>query len=158
MISREQIDMGSRLGTVLLGNPRTQSSRWLDAAIVGGGFLMTLLAYATGVFAVSGGVVFLAGQAALVGLTVAAILGYRRAGLAMALLGTYAALLGHHADHYLLGLSYAAPAVRLGAFLEPDGLVFLGVQALVIGTLGWGAGRLVDWAVTAVGTVQRTGS
>lgn len=150
--------MRSSLGTVLLGSPRTRSSRWLDIAIVGGGFVVTFLAYATGVFAVSGGVVFIAEQAALVGIAAATVLGYRRAGLAMAWAGSYAALLGYHADHYLLGLSYAAPAARLGAFLQPDGLVFLAVQALVIGTLAWGGGRLVEWAVAAVGTGQRTSS
>jgi hypothetical protein len=150
--------MRSELHRILLASPRTRSSRGVDAVIVASGFAVTFLAYATDAFAVSGGAVFLAGQAALVGLIVAAVLGYRRAGLAVAWAGSYAALLGYHADHYLLGLSYAAPAARLGAFLQPDGLVFLGVQALVIGTLAWCAGRFVDRGVAAISGGHRTGS
>jgi hypothetical protein len=128
---------------VLFATPRTRSSQGVDVAVVAGAFVVTFLAYATDVFAVSGGAVFLAEQAALVGIAAAAVLGYRRAGLAPAWLGVYAALLGHSADHYLLGLSYAAPTARLRAFLQLDGLVFLAVQALVLGTLAWGVGRLV---------------
>jgi hypothetical protein len=144
--------MRSALHRLLLGTARARSSRVVDAAVVGGAFAVTFLAYATELFAVSGGVVFIAEQAALVGLVGAVVLGSRRAGLATAWAGSYAALLGWHAESTLLGLSDATPAARLGAVLQPDGLAFLGAQALVIGTLAWGAGRLARGAVaTAAG-------
>jgi len=149
--------MRSRFHRALLGSHRTRTGRLIDAAVVAGAFVVTLLAYATGVFTVSGGVVFLARHAALVGVAAAAVLGYRRAGLVAAWLGAYAALLGQSADHYLLGLSYATPVEGLGALLQPDGLAFLAVQALVLGTLAWGAGRLVDRGVAAAGLGRETG-
>ncbi|MUW14640.1 hypothetical protein GJ633_08140 [Halorubrum sp. CBA1125] len=110
-------------------------------------FGLVFAAYALGVFAVTGGVVFLAADAATVGVLTAAALAFRRGGLLASWGAVYAALLGQSADHYLLGLSGRSLAERLAAFLGPDGLVFLGVQALVLGTLAWGSGRLIDLAV-----------
>ena len=122
--------------TVLLGRERTRrpfASVALVVALFGG----TFAAYALGLFAVSGGVVFLPGHAALVGVLGAALVGSRHGGLVVAWLATYAALLGYSADHYLLGLSGRSLSERVTAFLGLDGLVFLGVEALVLGTLGF---------------------
>lgn len=105
-------------------------------------FLITFGAYAVDVFAVSGGVVFVPGDAALVALAVCAIVGYLRAGLLLAWASAYGALLGALADHAFFGLSYRSRFEQLAYFLELDGLVFYAVQALVIGTLGFAVGTL----------------
>jgi len=105
-------------------------------------FLVTVAGYAAGVFAVAGGVVFVPGDAALVGLAVCGVVGYLRAGLVLAWGSAYGALLGALADHAFFGLSGRTRLEQLTYFLEVDGLVFYAVQALVVGTLGFALGRL----------------
>ncbi|MFC7323183.1 hypothetical protein ACFQMF_01175 [Halorubrum rutilum] len=134
---------------VLLGSNRNGSprrNRLLAPPLL---FLASFAAYALGVFEVSGGVVFLAGQAALLGAVAAVALAYRRAGLALAWAAVYGALLGYSADHYLLGLSGRPAGERVAALLSVDGLVFVGVEALVLGTLAWVAGAVAVRAVEA---------
>ncbi|WP_281195003.1 hypothetical protein [Halorubrum sp. F4] len=114
-------------------------------------FLGVFAAYAVGVFTIAGGAVFLAGDAAAVGVVAAAALAYRRGGLAVAWVTVYASLLGYSADHYLLGLSGRSLGERLVAFLGVDGLVFVGIEALVLGTLAWVAGTV---AARIVGSVR----
>ncbi|GAA0531265.1 hypothetical protein ABNG02_01780 [Halorubrum ejinorense] len=89
---------------------------------------------------ISGGVVFLAGQAAVLGVLVAAVLAYRRAGVALAWATVYGALLGQNADHYLLGLPGRPLGERVVALVGLDGLVFVGVEALALGTIAWVVG------------------
>ncbi|WP_144798194.1 hypothetical protein [Halorubrum depositum] len=113
-------------------------------------FLAVFAAYALGAFEISGGVVFLAGDAALVGVLAAAVLAYRRAGLALAWATVYGALLGYSADHYLLGLSGRSLGERVAALVELDGLVFVGVEALALGTLAWAVGVTARRAVEEV--------
>ena len=110
-------------------------------------FLASFAAYGLGVFAHAGGVVFLAFDAAALGVLVTAGLAYRGAGVALAWLSVYGALLGSNADHYLLGLSGRPLGERVAALLEVDGLVFVGVEALALGTLAWVAGALAGRAV-----------
>ncbi|SFR88160.1 hypothetical protein SAMN05216559_0451 [Halomicrobium zhouii] len=126
--------------TLLLGPPEHRFQRRLDLVFAVGLFLCTFLAYAVGLFEVTGGVVFLAMDAAIVGTIAAATMGYRQSGLIFGWLAAYMPLLGANADHYLLGLSSRPLIERLVAFLSPDGLVFLGVAAVVLGTLSWAAG------------------
>mgnify|MGYP000173937184 FL=1 len=113
-------------------------------------FLASFAAYGLGVFAHAGGVVFLAFDAAALGVLVTAGLAYRGAGVALAWLSVYGALLGSNADHYLLGLSGRPLGERVAALLEVDGLVFVGVEALALGTLAWVAGALAGRAVDEV--------
>jgi hypothetical protein len=136
---------------LLLGRKRDRSR--LDPRLLAppACFALVFAAYAAGIFEVAGGVVFLAGDAAAVGSLAAAALAVRRNGLVASWTVVYAALLGYSADHYLLGLSGRSLGDRLVALLGVDGLVYLGVQALVIGTLAWLAGRLVGLAGTALG-------
>lgn len=132
--------MVPQLRHVLFGSaPRQRSVPLALAAVL---FGVTFAAYALDVFQVAGGVVFLPGHAAVVGALGAAWVGYRRSGLALAWLVAYAALLGYNADHSFLGLSGRSFAERAGAFLRLDGLVFLGVEALVLGTLGFLGGMV----------------
>jgi hypothetical protein len=135
---------------LLLGRepPGSRRAFWsLSAAVL---FLGTFAAYAVGVFAVSGCVVFIPGHAAIVGFGAALLAGYERGGLALAWLVAYAPLLGASADHYLLGLSSRPFAARLEAFFGLDGLAFLGVEALVIGTVAFALGAFVGWGFELV--------
>jgi len=136
--------------SLLLGRPRSRSALTLDLLAVATVGLTTLVAYALGVFAVAGGVVFLPGDAALVGLAAAGVLAVRRRGLVLSWLAAYGALLGSAADHYLLGLSGRTLPDRLAALLQFDGLAYLAVLALVLGTVGWLAGSGIRLAVAAL--------
>jgi hypothetical protein len=135
---------------VLLGSNRNDSPRRHRLLAPPLLFLAVFAAYAVGVFDISGGVVFLAGEAAIIGVLAAAVLAYRRAGLALAWAAVYGALLGFNADHYLLGLSSRPLGERVAAFLGLDGLVFVGVEALVLGTLAWVAGAIAVRAVEVI--------
>ena len=125
---------------VLLGSNANDSPRRRRLLVPPLLFVGVFAAYALGVFSISGGVVFLAGQAAVLGVLVAAVLAYRRAGVALAWATVYGALLGHSADHYLLGLPGRPLGERVGALVELDGLVFVGVEALALGTIAWVVG------------------
>jgi hypothetical protein len=105
-------------------------------------FFVVLAAYAGGVFIISGGVVFVPGDAALVGLAVCIAVGYFRAGLLLAWASAYGALLGYNADHAFFGLSSRSRLDQLAYFLELDGLFVYALQAVVIGTLGFALGTL----------------
>jgi succinate dehydrogenase/fumarate reductase flavoprotein subunit len=140
---------------VLLGSNPNGSPRRHRLLIPPLLFLTAFAAYALGIFEVAGGVVFLAGEAAVVGLLAAGVLAYRRAGMALAWAAVYGALLGHNADHYLLGLSGRPLSERVAAFLGPDGLAFVGVQALALGTLAWVAGTVAVRAVEEVRARRR---
>lgn len=142
--------MAPSLRRLLLGSPRRRA-RWpLELLAVVSVFTVVFAGYALGFFEISGGVVFLAGDAALVGLLAGIAVGYLRRGLLLSWLVVYAALLGYSADHYFLGLSGRSLAERAIAFLGPDGLAFLAVEALVIGTVAWLVGTLASLAVEFV--------
>ncbi|WP_049983240.1 hypothetical protein [Halorubrum sp. BV1] len=133
--------MGS-LRALLLGPPRDRPRPDPRIAVPPACFALVFAAYAVGAFAIDGGVVFLAGHAAVVGVLGAAGLAVRRGGLIAAWATVYAALLGYSANHYLLGLPGRPLAERLVALFGLDGLVYLGVQALALGTLAWVFGTL----------------
>ncbi|RLM67701.1 hypothetical protein [Halorubrum sp. Atlit-26R] len=132
---------------VLLGSDPNGSPRRHRLLVPPLLFLVSFAAYALGVFSVSGGVVFLAFDAAALGVLVTAGLAYRGAGMALAWASVYGALLGSNADHYLLGLPGRPLGERVGALLELDGLVFVGVEALALGTIAWVVGAVARRAV-----------
>jgi len=136
--------------SLLLGRTRSRSTLALDLLFVAAVGLTTLVAYALGVFAVAGGVVFLPGDAAVAGLVAAGVLASRRRGLVLAWLAVYGALLGSAVDHYLFGLSGRTLAERLVALLQLDGLAYLAVLTLLLGTVGWTVGTGVRVAVAAL--------
>ncbi|NHN46408.1 hypothetical protein G9464_02175 [Halostella sp. JP-L12] len=137
----------SPLRTLLVGAPENRFGRALAVVAAVTLFAATFAAYAVGAFAVSGCVVFVPGHAALVGALAAAAIGYDHGGLAFGWLIAYAPLLGFHADHAFLGLSSRPAVDRLAYFTRLDGLAFLAVIALVIGTGAFVAGALARWAV-----------
>lgn len=142
--------MAPSLRRALLGASRERRRWHRDAAAVALVFLATLAAYAVGVFRIQGGVVWLAGDAALLGVLAAVALAYRGRGLLVAWAAVYAALLGYGADHYLLGIAHRPVTERLAALLALDGLAFLAAEAVALGTLAWACGALLGRAVRAV--------
>ena len=142
--------MASALRAALLGSNRDRplpSPRLVAPPLC---FAVAFAAYAVGVFSIAGGVVFVPFDAAALGVVAAVGLSYRRDGLLPAWLTVYAALLGYNAVHYFHGLSGRSVIERAVAFLSPDGLVFLGVEALVFGTVAWVVGTLAALAVERV--------
>ena len=143
--------MSPSLRSLLVGSADGTPSGRTIPPLVGAVFVSVFAAYAAGVFRVSGGVVWLAGEAAAVGVLAAGWLAYRGYGMAFAWVIVYAALLGFNADHYLLGLSGRSLAERTIAFLGPDGLAVVGIQAIVLGTLAWIVGAVAVRAVETIG-------
>ncbi|QAU13520.1 hypothetical protein EKH57_12815 [Halorubrum sp. BOL3-1] len=142
--------MASALRAALLGSSRERSRPSARLVAPPLCFAVVFAAYAVGVFAIAGGVVFVPFDAAALGVVAAVALAYRRDGLIPAWLTVYAALLGYSANHSFLGLSGRSLVERAAAFLSPDGLVFLGVEALVFGTVAWLVGTLAAVAVDRV--------
>ena len=124
--------------TLLAADPWPRRCLVLFVALFG----VTFAGYALGLFATSGGVVFLHADAALVGTAAASWVGFERGGLVPAWLSVYGALLGGAADHYVIGQSTGRLPQRVADLLSPDGLMFLGVEALVIGSLAFAVGWL----------------
>lgn len=104
--------------------------------------LATFLAYALDLFAVSGGIVVIPGDATRLGLVVAATLGYRRDGLVFAWLALFAASLGFHADWAFLGLSGRSLSEELAFFFDPVGLAVFAAAAVLLGVPAYGVGAL----------------
>lgn len=138
--------MALHLRTVLFGSVDSPSRRYEPIGLAVVLFTLTFAAYAFSVFDVAGGVVFLAFEAAIVGMLGAVWTSYRRHGLVAAWAVTYAALLGESANHYFLGQPPSQSFYdRAAAFVQLDGLVFLGIEALVLGTLAFLFGVFCGW-------------
>lgn len=136
------------LRSALLGSNQTGVRRHLGFGLVV--FIVTFVAYALGVFYVSGGVVFIPYYAAIVGMIAAVGLGYRRDSLVFGWTLAYMSLLGFHADHAFLGIAHRSLLYRLLYFVRPDSLVFLAVGGIVLGTLGCVVGTLLRWGIECV--------
>lgn len=138
------------LRSLLVGRDWTRERRslWLLSTL--GLFAASFVAYAVDVFSVSGGLVWIPFHGAVLGSAAAAVVGYVRGGLVLAWLLTYAGELGYHADHAFLGLPRRTFPERLGYFLRPDGLAFLGVQAVVLGSLAFAGGAFFRGVLEAV--------
>lgn len=142
--------MTTAITSVLLGTKRTTYRRALALVLAIGLFGATLAGYAIGIFSVSGGLVWVPYYAAVVGMAAAGGVGYYRDGLVIAWLVTYASLLGYHADHAFFGLSRRSLVEQLAYFLRLDGLMFLAVEGIVLGTLAFGLGYLARWGVDSL--------
>jgi len=134
----------------LLVGPPAHRRRYVALALAPALFAATFAAYAVGVFGVSGCVVFIPGQALLVGVAAAAAAGYVRVGLVAAWLGAYAPLLGFNAHHAFVGLSSRTRVEQLAYFLELDGLAFYAVVALVFGAAAFAAGYALRTGVAVL--------
>lgn len=140
--------MSSALHSRLFGTDSARRDVALALAAVL--FAGTFAAYATDVFAVAGGVVFVPGHAALVAVVAAGWVGYRRAGLAFAWLVAFAPFLGFRADWAFFGLSSRPFAGQVAYFLQLEGLLVNALFALVAGTVGFCLGWAAQWSVSFV--------
>jgi hypothetical protein len=135
---------------LLLGSEHSHFKRALapfTATVLG---VATFVAYAVDFFAVSGGVLIIPGDATLVGIVVAAAVGYRRDGLVFAWIHLLATYLGFHADWAFLGLSGRSVAEELAFFFDPVSLAVFLTAAVFLGTLAYSAGVLTHWSVSLV--------
>ncbi len=125
----------------LVGPSRAGRRRHLVVGLAG--FVVTFVAYALGIFYVSGGLVFIPYHAAVVGMLVSCWVGYRNGGLVIGWVVTYASLLGYHADHAFIGISRRPLPYRISYFLRPDGLAALAVEGVILGSLAFVVGYLL---------------
>lgn len=143
--------MATTLQSIAIGPGERLHSWRRVVGLVGGLFLATLAAYASGLFSVSGGLVWIPVDAALVGMLASCAVGYDRSGLVVAWATTFSAVLGWHADHALFGLSRRPIGQNLAYFLRPDGLAVLAIQGILLGTIAFGVGVLLRRGVDARG-------
>ncbi|MFB6352915.1 MAG: hypothetical protein ABEJ92_02400 [Halobacteriales archaeon] len=131
---------------------------WLDSpaglATAGGALLAATAAlYAVRVFDVSGGLVWVPVHAAVVGFVAAALAGYARRHVVAGLGLAYAPFLGFHLEWALVEISRRPLADRLAYLVRLDGLAALGLEAVVVGAVGYGLGRL---ARRAAGSLRQS--
>ncbi|MFC5368302.1 hypothetical protein [Salinirubrum litoreum] len=134
------------VSTVLFGSgPLT--ARWRRLAGVALGLaLVTFTGYELGVFAVSGGVVFVPAHAALVCLLAAGWAGYAREGLLGGWLLAVATLLGWQAE-WATEISARPLVERIAYVVEPTGLAVLAVLGAILAVLGFSVGAVGRWSV-----------
>lgn len=125
----------------LLGSSRTDRRRHLLVGLAA--FVVTFVAYALGIFYVSGGLVFIPYYAAVVGMLVACWVGYRNGGLVIGWVVTYASLLGYRADHAFIGISRRPLLYRISYFFRLDGLAAFAVEGVILGSLAFVVGYLL---------------
>lgn len=140
------------LHPLLIGSGQDRHPRKITLLLAGLLFVITFASYAFGIFETSGGVIWIPADAALVGVIAAAWVGYSRNGLVFAWLVAYTSLLGSLANHYFLGLSGRTFFEELTLFVQPDGLVFIAVEGLVIGTVAFVAGFLGSKVIDSIRT------
>lgn len=136
--------------SMFVDGDRRDGSVWLVVVLALVGFVGTLAAYAVGRFEVSGGIVWVPYHAAVVGLAGGCLVGALRGGVLAAWVVAYAPFLGYNADHVFYGLSGRTLREQVAIFLEVDGLAALGLEAVVVGSIGFLVGRAARSAVSAV--------
>ena len=129
---------------LLLGERFQRNLDLLGAAVL---LVGTFVAYATGLFAASGGVIVIPGDATSVGLIVAGAIGYGRGGLLPAWLSLFAAYLGFHADWAFLGLSSHALSGKLAFLFDPVTLGVYAVASVLLGSAAFAVGYLLSLGV-----------
>lgn len=135
------------LRTIVFGHEYSRFERNLGVLFATGISVATFVAYALGLFEVTGGVVVLPQDATLVGFVAAVGLGSRRGGLCFAWLAHFGAYLGFRADWAFVGLSSHSLAGKVAFLLDPVGLLVHAVATLVIGTAGFGLGYGYRWTI-----------
>jgi hypothetical protein len=135
-------DIARSLRKLLLGPGYTRFRRNLTFLSAVGLAVATCLAYAVDLFTVPGGILIIPGDATVVGLVVAATVGYRSRGLIVAWIPFFATYLGFQARWAFFGLSGRSLSGELAFFFDPVGLAVFGIAAVFLGTLAYGAGSL----------------
>jgi hypothetical protein len=127
---------------VLFGDRFQRNLGLLGAVVL---FVGTFVAYATDVFAVSGGIIVIPGDATLVGVVVAGLIGYDRGALLPAWLSLFGAYLGFSTEWAFLGLSPShSLAGRLAFLFDPVGLTVYAIASVLLGSVAFGAGYLLS--------------
>lgn len=132
--------MAASLAAILLGRERTSQRAMGWGLVATVAFAISFVGYAVGVVAVSGGVIWIPGDAAVVGMFAAAVVGYARGGILIGWLVAYASLLGYSAQRSIFGYSNATVGEMLGYFLDPEGLLVLGLEGLALGVVAVAVG------------------
>lgn len=134
--------MFTSLRSILVGAKRSDAPLYLVGALALGGFVVTVTAYALGIFAVSGGVVWVPFHAAIVGICAGFVVGCVRYGLLSAWIVTYMPLLGYRADHAFFSLSGRSVSEQAAYFVGLEALAVLAVEAIALGTIAFTFGSL----------------
>lgn len=137
------------LQSIVLGTNESGPHPFPVLLLAAGVFVLTLTAYGLGVFTVSGGVIWVPFYAALVGMIAGFWVGYVRRGLLFGWLVTYTPLLGYHANNAFLGQSGEPFTQQLRYFIRIDALVYLAVIALIVGTVVFILGSMMERVITA---------
>lgn len=132
---------------LLLGERFQRSLDLLGAAVL---LVGSFVAYASGLFAVEGGIVVVPGDATSVGLIAAGAIGYGRGGLLPAWLSLFAAYLGFHAEWAFLGLSSHALPGKIAFLLDPVTLGVYAAASVLLGSAAFGVGYLFSLGVGRV--------
>lgn len=133
--------------SILLGRKASNRHPYSVLMVAVGVFVLTLVAYVVGFFTVSGGVIWIPLYAAVVGMIAGFWVGYARRGILFGWLVTYTALLGYHANSAFLGQPRQGLLEQFRYFTRIDGLVYLAVVALALGTLVFTLGSLMRWGI-----------
>jgi hypothetical protein len=150
-------DMASSFRKLLLGHGYTHFRRnltLLSAVVLA---VATCIAYAVDLFTVSGGILIIPGDATVVGLVIAAGVGYRSSGLIFAWIPFFATYLGFHADWAFFGLSARSLSGELAFFFDPVSLAVFASAAVLLGTLAYGAGSLARRSLSLLRQAERLG-
>lgn len=135
---------------LLLGSEYSRFKRTLNLLTAIVLAVATFVAYAVDLFVVSGGVLIIPGDATVVGLVAAAVVGYHCGGLIFAWLHFFATYLGFHAEWAFLGLSGRSFAEELEFFFDPVGLAVFFTAAVLLGTVAYSAGVLIRRSVSLI--------
>ncbi|OTF01716.1 hypothetical protein [Halorubrum sp. SD683] len=129
---------------LLLGERFQRNLDFLGAAVL---LVGSFVAYATGLFAVEGGVIVLPSDATAVGLIAAGWIGYGRGALLPAWASLFAAYLGFHADWAFLGLSSHSLPGKLAFLFDPVTLAVYVAASILLGSAAFGVGYLLSVGV-----------
>jgi hypothetical protein len=135
------------LQTVLIGRQYSPFQRNLRLLFALGILVSTFAAYGLGLFAASGGVIFVPGDATTIGLVAAILIGFEGGGFLFAWLAQFAAYLGFRADWAFLSLSSHDFPGQVAYFFDPEGLFVDATMALIFSAVGFGLGYLARWVL-----------
>lgn len=139
---------------------------WLTAALVARGqsgyrprqwgllavatFAISFVGYAVDVFVIPGGVVWIPGDAALVGVVAGIAVAYAGGGVLPTWLVTYASLLGYAAQRAHFGYSNTTLREELGYFFDLESLFVFALEGLVLALIGVVIGAVLRASIETV--------
>lgn len=142
--------MSSWLTGVLVAREHTgyRPRQWALLAVVA--FTISFVGYAADVFSIPGGIVWIPGDAAVVGVAAGGLVSYARGGVLPAWGVAYASLLGYAAQRAHFGYSNTPLREELGYFFDLESLVVLALEALVLAVVAVVIGAVLRASVETV--------